>query len=108
VKKSLGDYSGALQAYSDVRTQHPKTDWRARPRAHRGRLQAEGKFKDARDAYGCWFKELPGGFLAAEAQTSIGQCFELEKSPAALKAYEVVLDQYPSAVWDTPRPAWTP
>lgn len=103
VKKALGDYSGALQAYSDVRTQHPKTDWAGEAQSGTGDvLQAEGKYQDARDAYRVLVKELPGGFLAAEAQTSIGQCYELEKKPrAALKAYEVVLDQYPSAVWDT-------
>jgi TolA-binding protein len=103
VKKSLGDYSGALQAYSDVRTQDPKTDWAGEAQSGTGDvLQAQGKYKDARDAYRVLVKELPGGFLAAEAQTSIGQCYELEKNPrAALRAYEVVLDKYPSAVWDT-------
>ena len=46
-------------------------------------------------------KDVPGGFLAAEAQTSIGACYEAESNTkAALKAYQLVLDKYPSAVWD--------
>jgi cellulose synthase operon protein C len=102
-KKALGDYPGALQAYSDVRTQHPKTDWAGEAQSGTGDvLQAEGKYQDARDAYRVLVQEMPGGFLAAEAQTSIGQCYELEKNPrAALRAYQVVLRKYPSAVWDT-------
>lgn len=103
VKKDLGDYAGSLQAYSEVRTKHPKTDWAGEAQSGTGDvLQAQGKYSDARAAYKVLVKELPGGFLAAEAQTSIGQCYEQEKNPrAAIKAYQVVLDKYPSAVWDT-------
>ena len=103
VKKDLGDDDGALQAYADVRTKHPGTDWSGEAQSGIGDvLVAQGKYKEARDAYGVLVKELPGGFLAAEAQTAIGGCFEQEKNPkAALKAYQLVLDKYPSAVWDT-------
>ena len=103
VKKDLGDFPGALQAYSDVKIGHPKTDWAGEAQSGTGDvLQAQGKYKEAREAYGVLVKELPGGFLAAEAQTSIGQCYEHEKDPAAaLKAYRLVLAKYPSAVWDT-------
>ncbi|HTB21527.1 MAG TPA: tetratricopeptide repeat protein [bacterium] len=102
-KKAVGDYAGALDAYADVRSRHPKTDWAGEAQSGTGDvLRAEGRYKDARAAYAGLVKELPGGFLAAEAQTSIGQCFEEEKNPkAALKAYEVVLRKYPPAVWDT-------
>jgi TolA-binding protein len=103
VKKDLGDYDGALQAYAQVRSGHPKTDWSGEAQSGIGDvLVAEGKYKDARLAYAVLVKELPGGFLAAEAQTSIGSCYEQEKNPkAALKSYQLVLDKYPSAVWDT-------
>jgi tetratricopeptide (TPR) repeat protein len=103
VKKDLGDFAGALEAYGQVRVQHAKTDWAGEAQSGIGEvLAAEGKYAEARAAYGQLIKELPGGFLAAEAQTSIGDCFEKEKNPkAALKAYEVVLRKYPAAVWDT-------
>ena len=102
-KKATQDYAGAIDAYTNVRVLHPKTDWAGEAQSGIGDvLQAEGKYKEARAAYAELVKELPGGFLAAEAQTSIGQCYEQEKKPReALKAYEVVLRKYPSAVWDT-------
>ena len=44
---------------------------------------------------------MPAGFLAAEAQSSIGACLEAQgKDKDAMRAYQVVLDKYPSAVWD--------
>lgn len=103
VRKDMGDYPGALDAYQTVRTRHPKTDWSGEAQSGIGEvMEAQGKYKDARQAYEVLVKEMPGGFLAAEAQTSIGSCYEQEKNPkAALKAYQTVLDKYPSVVWDT-------
>ena len=103
VKKDMGDFAGALDAYNTVRARHPKTDWSGEAQSGIGEvMEAQGRYKDARLAYQVLIKEMPGGFLAAEAQTDIGECYEQEKNAkAALKAYQIVLDKYPSAVWDT-------
>jgi tetratricopeptide (TPR) repeat protein len=103
VRKDLADFEGALQAYSEVRTRHPKTDWSGEAQSGIGAVhQAQRRWPEARKAYEQLVKELPGGFLAAEAQTAIGECFEAEGDPkSALKAYQAVIDKYPSAVWDT-------
>lgn len=103
VRKDMGDYPGALEAYAAVRSRHPKTDWSGEAQSGIGEvMEAQGKYKEAREAYEVLVKEMPGGFLAAEAQTAIGSCYEQEKNPkAALKAYQTVLDKYPAVVWDT-------
>ncbi len=103
VRRSLGDYAGALDAYTTVRRTQPKTDWAGEAQSGIGAVyQAQGLYARARSAYGALIREIPGGFLAAEAQTSIGQCYEAQKRYRdALRAYEVVLRKYPPAVWDT-------
>ena len=86
-----------------MRAEHPKTDWAGEAQSGIGGvLQSQRRFAEARAAYGVLVKELPGGFLAAEAQTAIGECYEAEGNlRAAQRAYQAVLDRYPSAVWDT-------
>jgi TolA-binding protein len=61
----------------------------------------EKDYARAMKSFGALIKEMPAGFLAAEAQSSIGECLEAqEKFKEAIRAYQVVLDKYPSAVWD--------
>jgi TolA-binding protein len=103
VRSDLADFNGALGAYQSVRSGYPKTDWAGEAQSGIGQVyQAQRKYVDARNAFSALVKELPGGFLAAEAQTNIGACYEAEHNTrAAIKAYQLVLDKYPSAVWDT-------
>jgi TolA-binding protein len=63
--------------------------------------QEQRDFKKAMGFFRQVIKEFPKGFLAAEAQGALGECLEAQgKTREALKAYQVVLDDYPSAVWD--------
>jgi tetratricopeptide (TPR) repeat protein len=103
VKASLADYPGALQAYQTVLQGYPKTDWAGEAQSGIGEVyQDQRQYAKARESYLTLVKAVPGGFLAAEAQTAIGACYEAESNTkAALKAYQLVLDKYPSAVWDT-------
>lgn len=102
-KKDLADLEGALATFRQVREQHPKTDWSGEAQSGIGSVyMAQRRFPEARQAYAVLIKELPGGFMAAEAQTAIGECLEAEGDMAgAARAYQRVLDKYPPPVWDT-------
>jgi tetratricopeptide (TPR) repeat protein len=103
MQKDNGDYVDALVSLNRVRNEHPKTDWSGEALNTIGQVyEAQKKFPEARGCFTQLIKELPGGFLAAEAQSGIGECYEGEGQPRkALKAYQLVLDKYPSAVWET-------
>lgn len=101
-RRQLGDYAGAEQAYAQVRSRFPGSDWAGEAQQGRGKvLQAQGLYAKARAAYQVLAREMPGGFLAAEAETSIGECYQLEKNPrAALRTYESIMRRYPDPVWE--------
>ncbi len=103
MQKERLDFSNALKTLERVRVEHPKTDWSGEALNTVAQVhQGQKNYDEARKAYGLLIKELPGGFLAAEAQAGIGECYEAEGQPRkALQAYQVVLDKYPSAVWET-------
>jgi TolA-binding protein len=103
MQKDRLDFDSALKNLNRVRVEHPKTDWSGEALNTIGQVyQAQKKYDEARKCYAQLIKELPGGFLAAEAQAGIGECYEAEDQPAKAKAaYQVVLDKYPSAVWET-------
>jgi tetratricopeptide (TPR) repeat protein len=103
MQKDRNDYGAALVALQRVRTEHPKTDWAGEALNTIGEVyEAQKDYPKARASFAELIKELPGGFLAAEAQGGIGECYEAEDQPRkALLAYQVVLDKYPSAVWET-------
>jgi tetratricopeptide (TPR) repeat protein len=103
LQKDRMDYPAALAALERVRTEHPKTDWSGEALNTIAQVhQAQKRYEEARKAFAQLIKELPGGFLAAEAQAGIGECFEAEgQLHKALQSYQVVLDKYPSAVWET-------
>jgi TolA-binding protein len=103
LQKDRMDYSAALETLERVRKEHPKTDWSGEALNSIGEVQqAQKRYSEARASFTQLIHELPGGFLAAEAQSGIGECFEAEgQVRKALQAYQVVLDKYPSAVWET-------
>lgn len=103
LQKERMDEAGALKTLERVRVEHPKTDWSGEALNTIAQVHQSAKHYDlARQSFGMLIKELPGGFLAAEAQSGIGECYEAEgQTRAAIKAYQVVLDKYPSAVWET-------
>ena len=103
LQKERLDEAGALKTLERVRVEHPKTDWSGEALNTIAQVHQGAKHYDlARQSFGQLIKELPGGFLAAEAQSGIGECYEAEgQTRAAIKAYQVVLDKYPSAVWET-------
>jgi tetratricopeptide (TPR) repeat protein len=103
LQKDRMDYPAALGALERVRAEHPKTDWSGEALNTIAQVhQSQKRYEEARKAFGQLIKELPGGFLAAEAQAGIGECFEAEgQLKKALQSYQVVLDKYPSAVWET-------
>jgi TolA-binding protein len=91
-----------LELFERVRKEHPKTDWSGEALTGIAQVyQAQKDYLRARKTFQQVIAEMPGGFLAAEAQASIGSCLEAEeKVKEAVNAYQVVLDKYPSAVWD--------
>jgi tetratricopeptide (TPR) repeat protein len=103
LEKDRMDYGAALETLERVRKEHPKTDWSGEALNSIAEVQqAQKRYAEARASYGQLIRELPGGFLAAEAQSGIGECYEAEGQPRqALRAYQVVLDKYPSAVWES-------
>jgi TolA-binding protein len=103
MQKERQDYPAALAALERVRVEHPKTDWSGEALNSQAQVyQAQKRYDLARQSFQALVKELPGGFLAAEAQAGIGECWEAEGQPKkAMQAYQVVLDKYPSAVWET-------
>jgi tetratricopeptide (TPR) repeat protein len=103
LQKDRMDYGAALIALNRVRVEHPKTDWSGEALNTIAQVhQLQKRYEEARKAFGQLIKELPGGFLAAEAQAGIGECYEAEgQLRKALQSYQVVLDKYPSAVWET-------
>ena len=103
MQKDRMDYGDAVTALERVRNEHPKTDWAGEALNTLAQVyQTQKRYDEARKCYAQLIKELPGGFLAAEAQAGIGECYEAEEQPKkALQAYQVVLDKYPSAVWET-------
>ena len=103
LQKERLDPTGAISTLERVRAEHPKTDWSGEALNTIAQVhQAAKQYELARQSFGQLIKELPGGFLAAEAQSGIGECYEAEgQTRAAIKAYQVVLDKYPSAVWET-------
>lgn len=100
--RQQGDTQGALKAFTQVRNDHPGTDWAGEALSEIGKVwQEQHDYARATAIYKQLIKEMPAGFLAAEAQSSIGACLEAQgKDKDAMRAYQVVLDKYPSAVWD--------
>ncbi len=102
IKDKQGQSSEAARLFQRVRDEHPKTDWAGEALSGLGELRmGQRDYKAATEVYRRLIKEMPGGFLAAEAQSQIGACLEAQNKLAeAVLAYQVVIDRYPSAVWD--------
>jgi tetratricopeptide (TPR) repeat protein len=95
-------YAQAQQTFAEVSRLFPKSDWDAEARLGQGKaLEKEEKFLEAIKVYQDLVKDYAGGFLAAEALSYVGECYELQGDlQAARKAYQTILDKYPATTWD--------
>jgi TolA-binding protein len=100
-----GDLEGAHGTYVQIMKVFPKSDWDAEARLGTGKvLQAQKRFEEAIPVYQALEKDYHGGFLAADALTQMGLCYEKMSKPGdARKAYQVVVDKYPVMMQDDAR-----